>query len=311
MSGDKKNVERDEFTGVETTGHEWDGLKELNNPAPRWWLWVFYICCIWSVGYWVVYPAWPTPEGATKGNIGWTEYTQLADSQQEIVQRQQRYLERFEKASLEQIATDPELKAFAVAGGNAAFKDNCATCHGTGGAGAPGYPNLNDDDWLWGGTLADIYQTIQYGIRSGHDDARESAMPAFGDGMLEPGQIDTVADFVSNLINTHTAIAALDTDGDEMLSEEEIASAGALNSDGLTIFEENCASCHGFDGTGLRDFGAPNLADAIWLYGDGKEKIKMQIVAPKHGIMPNWNGRLDQNTIKQLAIYVHSLGGGE
>ena len=167
MAEDLKK-EKDPVSGVETTGHEWDGLKELNNPAPRWWLWVFIVTVIWSVGYWVVYPAWPTISGATKGKWQWTEYKELKNAQDEIAQRRSKYAERFHTASLEQANSDPELYEFARVAGAAAFKENCAACHGTGAAGGRGYPNLNDDDWLWGGTLEKIHETIRVGVNSGH-----------------------------------------------------------------------------------------------------------------------------------------------
>ena len=146
---DEKKKEIDDVSGVETTGHEWDGLKELNNPSPRWWIWVWIACTVWAVGYWVFYPTWPTLAGNTKGILGWTSHNQLVAAQDKLSARQDVYLERFEGASLKEIMADPELYAFAVAGGNAAFKDNCATCHGSGGVGGKGFPNLNDDDWLW------------------------------------------------------------------------------------------------------------------------------------------------------------------
>lgn len=294
MTSDNHKKEIDQHSGVETTGHEWDGIKELNNPAPRWWLWVFYICIIWSIGYWVVYPAWPTlsgegVRGGTVGKIEWTQYKKLAKDQAEIVARKSQYLERFRARSLDEIAHDPELYAFAVAGGKAAFKDNCATCHGTGGSGGKGYPNLNDDDWLWGGSLDAIYETIKYGIRSSHDDTRISQMPAFGE-MLDDAQLNAVAEYV----------VAFGKGGSSAMHP------------GAVAFEENCAACHGMNGEGSRDFGAPSLRDAIWLYGDGsKEGIVAQIKAPRHGMMPTWEGRLDEDTIRQLTIYVHSLGGGE
>lgn len=289
MTEHKDNKEIDKISGVETTGHEWDGLKELNNPAPRWWLMVFFICVIWAIGYWVVYPAWPTLSGNTKGNLGWTQYKKLAGEQQEILARREHYLARFAGKPLEEISHDPELFEFALAGGAAAFKDNCATCHGTGGAGGPGFPNLNDDDWVWGGKLEDIYTTLKYGIRSGHEQAHVSLMPAFGrDGMLTKEQISTVAEYVLTLSGTPEA-----------------------GSEGATLFADNCAACHGADGSGSRDFGAPKLNDAIWLYGQGKENIMLQVNTPRHGVMPTWEHRLSDDTIKQLAIYVHSLGGGE
>lgn len=291
MSNDNgKKKEIDEITGVETTGHEWDGLKELNNPAPRWWLWVFYVTVIWSVWYWVVYPAWPTLSGATKGTSGQTQYVELENSQKEIAARQVKYGERFHGASLDQVMNDPELYAFAVAGGKTAFKDNCATCHGTGGAGGRGYPNLNDDDWLWGGGVEDIYRTIRFGIRSGHDEARFSQMPAFGkDGLLGKEEVGTLADYVTGL------------------------ASGASTPDhkGYALFQQNCASCHGPEGKGVRDFGAPDLSDAIWLYGGDREAVYRTIYYARAGVMPYWTGRLDDDTIRQLAVYVHSLGGGE
>lgn len=141
--------ERDELSGVETTGHEWDGLKELNNPAPRWWLWVFIITVIWSVGYWIVYPAWPTPGGNTRGTLGWTQYGKLEREQAEIRARRGAMGEAIAGKTPEEIIADPSLYAYAVAGGRTLFRENCAACHGTGAEGLSGYPNLNDDDWLW------------------------------------------------------------------------------------------------------------------------------------------------------------------
>lgn len=306
---DNHTKEVDKLTGVETTGHEWDGLKELNNPAPRWWVWVFIVTIIWSVGYWVVYPTWPTPvgdvpaealtsgkveratTGATKGSFGWTQYDKLTEEQKEIQARQNKYLEKFEKASFEEIFKDDELHSFAMAGGKAVFKNNCATCHGSGAAGSMGFPNLNDDDWLWGGTVEDIYQTLQYGIRSGHDESRTSQMPSFGkDGVLTGEQVNQVVDYVLSL------------------SSPEGAKADAA---GATIFAENCASCHGDAGKGGRDFGAPNLTDAIWLYGGDRESVHETVFNARAGVMPFWKGKLTESAIRQVAVYVHGLGGGE
>lgn len=283
----KNSHERDDVTGIETTGHEWDGIKELNRPAPRWWLWVFLITVIWSIWYWAVYPAWPVPGGHTQGSKGWTQFSQLAESQGEIRARKAGYLEKFHAASFDDIKNNPELYAFAIAGGAAAFKDNCATCHGTGGAGSAGYPNLNDDDWLWGGTTDAIYQTIRFGIRSGHEQAEISEMPAFSD-MLNREQVKSVANYVLSL------------------SGKTVATP-----EGTTLFAEQCAVCHGDSGRGSQELGAPNLADAIWFYGNDAAAISAQIQRPRHGVMPHWVDRLDDDTIRQLTIYVHSLGGGE
>ncbi len=281
----KKEI--DQHSGVETTGHEWDGIKELNNPAPRWWLWVFFVTCIWAFGYWVVYPAWPTPSGNTKGNANWTSYKKLKAEQAEITELRGAFSNRIKTSSLQEIQSDPDLYAFAVAGGKTMFKENCAACHGTGAQGGRGYPNLNDDDWLWGGTLDDIYHTIKVGIRSNHEETRTSQMPAFKD-ILKPAEISMVADHVLSLSGKKD-----DTP------------------EGAAIFKQNCSSCHGDTGHGGRQFGAPNLADAIWLYGGDKTSIVAQISNPRHGVMPTWESRLPDETIKQLAIYVHSLGGGE
>lgn len=279
--------DKDKITGVDTTGHEWDGLKELNNPAPRWWLWVFFITVIWSVGYWIVYPAWPTLSGNTQGSFGWTSYRKLKEEQQEITDRRGVYAEKVKTRELKDIHTDPELNAYAIAGGKTMFRENCAACHGTGAQGGRGYPNLNDDDWLWGGRVDDIYTTIRYGIRSGHETARMSQMPAFGE-MLKPQEIDAVADQVLSF-----------------------SGKGKASEQGQTIFKQNCAACHGDNGHGKRELGAPNLVDSIWLYGDKKADVITQIRTPRSGVMPSWEGRLPDETIKTLAIYVHSLGGGE
>lgn len=299
---DKKEI--DDVSGVETTGHEWDGLKELNNPLPRWWIWIFLVTVIWSIWYFVVYPSWPVPGGATEGTSGYTQYKELAKSQAEIVARQQSYLDRFEKASFENILNDAELYAFAIAGGKSAFKDNCATCHGAGGAGAPGYPNLNDDDWLWGGRLEDIHETIQYGIRSEHEDTRISQMPAFGeDEFLTKDEINAVTDFVVYILSGQKPKGGL--------SEEEALEKTAIAIQGAEIFQQQCASCHGADGKGDYDFGAPDLTDKIWLYGGDRKSVYNTVYYARAGVMPAWESRLDENTIKQLTVYLHQLGGGE
>lgn len=283
----KKEI--DQVSGVETTGHEWDGLKELNNPAPRWWLWVWLITFIWAVGYWVVYPAWPTLSDHTKGTWEWTQYKALETSQKEIAVRQEKYLEQFRNTPLSEIQKSEELHKFAMTGGKIAFKENCATCHGSGGEGRTGIPNLNDDDWLWGGTLDDIYHTLKVGVRSGHADARQSQMPAFGkDALLKKEQIEEVVEHVLSLSG-----------------KAEPSAAGA------EVFANNCASCHGENGEGGRDFGAPRLNDAIWLYDGDHESVFETVWNAHAGVMPTWESRLPDETIKQLTIYVHDLGGGE
>ncbi len=302
MSEDKHKPEIDKITGVETTGHEWDGLKELNNPLPRWWLWVWLVCCLWAVWYFVLYPAWPVPGGATEGTSGYTQFKELKESQAEIAARQGNYLERFEAASFDEILKDPALYRFAIAGGEISFKDNCAVCHGTGAAGGPGYPNLNDDDWLWAGDVNGIHQTLLHGIRADNDDARVSDMPAFGkDELLSHSQIDSVVDYVLSL-SSH---------GEVQIDKHGHAVKPADLSKGKAIFAENCASCHGNNAKGGREFGAPNLTDPIWLYGGKRADVYNTVYYSRAGLMPAWKDRLDPQTIRQLTIYVHQLGGGE
>lgn len=295
MADPKKSPEKDAISGVETTGHEWDGLKELNNPTPRWWLWVFLATIIWSVWYWVVYPAWPTSGGHTAGRYGWTQYRQLQETQQEIIRRRAVYLDKMKGLTLEQIRQSPELFEFALAGGAVAFKQNCAACHGTGAQGrAAGYPNLNDDDWLWGGKLDDIYKTIRVGVNSGHADQRGTQMPAFGrDGLLKPEQINDVTKYILEL---HKKDKADETDAYKR---------------GRDIFATNCSSCHGKEGEGNPEVGAPRLNDEIWLWGGDEQSIHNTVTNAHLGVMPTWEHRLDDDTIKMLAIYVHSLGGGK
>jgi cytochrome c oxidase cbb3-type subunit 3 len=291
---DKNNHKKeiDKISGVETTGHEWDGLQELNNPAPRWWLIVFIVCCVWAFGYWIVYPAWPTFKDHTKGAFGWTEYKKLEKDQVAINSRKRRFLDQIEKMTVEQIRNTPEIFEFSVAAGEALFKDNCATCHQVGGAGAKGYPNLNDDEWIWGGTLAEIKQTITHGIRSKDEVAHNSAMPSFGkDGILTKEDISKVANYVMSM------------QGKNSNKDAEYLKSGS------EIFANNCASCHGDKGLGNKDFGAPNLANAISLKAATQEEVFSQIWNAKMGMMPNWSERLTEEQIKLLTIYVHSLGG--
>lgn len=281
----------DELSGVETTGHEWDGIKELNNPMPRWWVRSFYACIIWGIIYTIAFPAWPMIETATSGVLGWSSRAELRKDLEAAAASQADKIAAIESKSLGEIMAEPELRQFAIAGGSAAFKVNCSQCHGSGAQGSAGYPNLNDDDWLWGGDIDSIYQTIAHGVRyAGDEDTRVSEMPPFGD-ILEAAQIRAVAAYVASLSGTP--------------SDQALAEAGS------GVFAENCAACHADDGTGMREMGAPNLADAIWFYGSSETEIAAQVRAPKHGVMPAWKDRLGDAAVKQLAIFVHSLGGGE
>lgn len=283
----------DQVTGRATTGHEWDGIKELNTPLPRWWLLTFYATILWAVGYWVVYPAWPLVSGYTTGVLHYTNRAAVTKDLAELEAIRGDKMKVLASASLADIEKDPNLLSLARARGKTVFADNCAPCHGTGAAGAKGYPNLNDDDWLWGGSLEQISQTIQFGARSGNPKAHEGQMLAFGrDGMLKPDQIVSVANYVRSLSGLSTE-------------------PGFDAATGKKIFAENCAACHGNDGKGNQDMGAPNLTDQIWLYGSDQATIVETIANGRAGVMPAWTGRLDPVTIKVLTVYVHSLGGGK
>ncbi|MFD2032295.1 cytochrome-c oxidase, cbb3-type subunit III [Ancylobacter dichloromethanicus] len=287
--------EVDAVTGVTTTGHEWDGIRELNNPLPRWWLWTFYACIVWAVVYWIAYPAWPLVSNYTSGVLGWKSRDAIEVQLANLRTQRGAFAEKLDAASLEQIEADPELLAFARAQGRAAFGDNCAPCHGAGAAGSRGYPNLNDDDWMWGGSLEQVQQTIQHGIRSTDADAHVGDMPAFGrDAMLTRPEIVAAADYVRSLSNLPVP-AGVTTD----LAK------------GKEVFEANCAACHGADGKGNIELGAPNLTDAIWLYGSDRDSVIATITNGRGGIMPAWAGRLDPTTIKALTVYVHALGAGD
>jgi cytochrome c oxidase cbb3-type subunit 3 len=288
-----KEREIDPVSGVETTGHEWDGLKELNNPLPRWWLWTFYVTIVWAIGYWILMPAWPLIDGNTRGLLGFSSRERVAESLAAAADAQGDLRTRFMAASLEEIVADPDLREFALAGGQSVFSVNCSQCHGSGAAGAVGYPNLNDDEWIWGGTLADINFTIQHGARSQDDEVtRISEMPRFGaDGILDPQQIDQVAEHVLQLSGGVFDPAAAEA--------------------GTALFADNCAACHGASGEGNRELGAPALDNQIWLYGGDKASIVESITAARAGHMPAWGARLDPVALKQLTVFVHSLGGGE
>lgn len=275
-----------------TTGHEWDGIRELDNPLPRWWLYIFYATVIWSVAYWVAMPAWPLLNDFTRGVLDHSQRHDVAEAVQSLRQDRAAVGAQLAQATPEQIEADPRLHEIAMAWGRSAFGDNCATCHGSGAQGSKGYPNLNDDIWLWGGTLEEIRHTITVGVRSTSEETRTSMMPAFGkDGILDRQQINDTAEFV--------------------LSRSGRATDNAAAERGTKLFAENCAACHGDTAQGNKEFGAPDLTDAEWLYGGDKATIIDTIVRARSGVMPTWAGRLDAETINALAVYVHSLGGGK
>lgn len=278
---------------VETTGHSWDGIEEFNNPLPRWWLWTFYACIFWGVLYTIAYPAWPLISGATPGVLGYSTRAEVAEDITRFEELNAPIEAKLEAADLTAISADAELANYTQNAGAAVFKTWCAQCHGAGAAGVQGqgYPNLLDDDWLWGGSIEDIHLTISHGIRNEEDpDARYSEMPAFGEILVEE-EIAGVVQYVRQ-ISGQEADAALATAGE-------------------TVFLDNCAACHAEDGTGDRFQGAPNLTDAIWLYGGSVDDITYTVENARFGVMPSWTSRLSEAEIRAVAAYVHGLGGGE
>jgi cytochrome c oxidase cbb3-type subunit 3 len=284
--------EIDEVTGQQTTGHEWDGIKELNSPIPRWWLYTFYVTIAWGIAFMIAMPSIPLVNDYTKGVLGYSQRAAVRADIEEARADQSAFRDRIEQSSLEEIRDIPDLFDFAVAGGKSAFSVNCSQCHGAGGAGAPGFPNLNDDAWIWGGKPAEILDTIRVGIRSDHPDTRFNQMPAFlADELLTREEVSNVVEYVLKISDQ---------------SHERDAAAR-----GQTVFREQCSSCHQESGKGNRELGAPNLADAIWLYGGSRDEIRRTVSLARNGVMPAWEDKLDEVTRKQLATYVHALGGGE
>lgn len=283
----------EDATTTPSTGHEWDGIRELDTPLPRWWLWVFYATIVFAAGYCVVYPAIPLLNSATQGTSGWTSRGQLATDMAAAEATRAKVTAALATTPIEQVDPKSPLMAAAIEGGRAAFRVHCVQCHGSGAAGSVGYPNLNDDDWLWGGNFATIHRTILHGVRQpGDAETRASLMPAFGrDGILNPAQISDVVSYI------------------RLISQQDGPSAAA--SRGQVLFAENCSACHGAEGKGSREFGAPNLTDKIWLYGGDRDALTATVTTARAGVMPAWGQRLDAATINMLAAYVHSLGGGE
>ncbi|MDF0601069.1 cytochrome-c oxidase, cbb3-type subunit III [Psychromarinibacter sp. C21-152] len=292
----------DQPTQTETTGHSWDGIEEYNNPLPRWWLWTFYATCIWGLIYTIAYPAWPLVERATGGFLGYSTRANVEEQIASFEEMNAGLEEQLASMDLTTLGEHPDVQNFAVNAGAAIFQNNCSQCHGSGANGGEagnGYPNLLDDAWLWGGTIDDIVWTVTHGIRNEQSpDANWSEMPAFGaDEILPEEEIDQVVQYV------------LQISGQE--HDAEMATAGA------ETFEYECAACHMEDGTGNPGLGAPNLTDAIWLYGGDVDSLTETVTNSHFGVMPAWSEEfrvgsgLEDWEINAVASYVHQLGGGQ
>ncbi|WP_417254268.1 cytochrome-c oxidase, cbb3-type subunit III [Celeribacter sp.] len=287
---------------VETTGHSWDGIEELNNPLPRWWLLVWYACILWGIAYTVAMPAWPGIKSATAGVLGWSTRAEVAEKIASFEEMNAAVNAELAAADVTMIEAGSDVHSYGVNMGAAVFRANCSQCHGSGAAGNFGYPNLLDNDWLWGGTIDEVAYTIQHGVRNETDEARYSEMPKFGaDELLADEEIDQVVAFAMSLSDP-------EGDGTNLVGgtyDVELAAAGA------EVFEYNCASCHGEDGTGDIYQGAPDLTDAIWLYGGDHDTVYDTVFNARFGVMPAWGQRLTQAEVNAAALYVHQLGGGQ
>ncbi|WP_135504217.1 cytochrome-c oxidase, cbb3-type subunit III [Roseovarius aestuariivivens] len=278
---------------IGTTGHEWDGIEELNNPLPRWWLWIFYATILWGLWYTLAYPAWPMISGATQGYMGWSTRENVAEAIAEAEAANAEINAQLVAADLSAIPGDDQLAVYARQAGEAVFNTWCVQCHGREGGGFVGYPTLSDDAWLWGGTMEAIHTTIAHGIRNDEDpDARWSQMPAFGqDGLLSEEEVDQVVNYVMSLSGEPQDASVVDA--------------------GAELFAINCAACHGENAMGMQEQGAPNLSDAIWLYGGSYDALYETVWNSRFGVMPPWNQRLSEAEVRAVTAYVHQLGGGE
>ena len=309
-----KPIKEDPKPPVGTTGHSWDGIEELNNPLPRWWVWSFYLCIAFALVYSVLYPAWPLIHGATPGLLGASTRADVAADIKRFDDLNAPIKAKLVAADLTAIEQDDSLKSYAMEAGKSIFATNCAPCHGAGAAGVQGlgYPNLLDNDWLYGGGIAAIHATITHGVRNTVDpDARNVGiyMPAWSAKVSGP-LADVATAKLTDVELAQVVNYVLKISG--QAADEAKASAGAK------IFADNCAACHGPDGKGNRDMGAPNLTDAIWLYGGSEATLTATIANGRGGVMPSWGyaaqgstPRLTEDQIRAVAVYVHSLGGGE
>jgi cytochrome c oxidase cbb3-type subunit III len=284
-------IEKDALTGKETTGHDWDGVRELNTPLPKWWLYTWLASIAVGIGYFILMPAIPLLHSHSTGLLGYSTRARLAGELDRVASERAPVMNQIRALPIDEIPKHQDLVEFAMIKGKATFADNCTPCHGAAGSGRTGYPNLQDDVWLWGGKLSDIQQTITFGVRSNHPQARSADMPHFGaDAILKPNEVQAVSDFVWALYGGRP---------------KEGTEAGAK------IFADNCAVCHGDKGEGNPQVGAPPLATQSHLYEGTREAIVRQVTSPRQGVMPAWTYRFDDPTIKSLALYVHSLGGGQ
>jgi cytochrome c oxidase cbb3-type subunit 3 len=279
--------ERDPLTGHQTTGHEWNGITELNTRVPRA-VWFFIIIThIYALIVWITMPSWPLVFTYTKGLLGIDQRQTVEEELAEARAARAAWADRIAAEPEQAIREDAALMQMVRQTGPALFGDNCAVCHGTDARGQPGFPSLVDGDWLWGGDFDTIMETVRVGINAAHPETRIAQMPAFGrDGILPRDDVPTVVDYVQSL------------------------SGGAAPADvgaGAAIFAENCASCHGERGEGMPELGAPNLTDAIWIHGGDDASMFETVHDGRQSWMPAWENRLTLVDRKIVALYLLDL----
>jgi len=285
--------ERDPISGHKTTGHVWNGIKELDTPVPRGVLMFLVVTHVFAVLWWFLMPTWPLGTTYTKGLLDTDQHKIIEQKLVAANAERAAWVNRIDDASFDEILADPQLMEIVGTTGHRLFGDNCAACHGRDGKGQNNYPDLTDHDWIWGGGPEAIAQTITTGVNTSHEQSRVSQMPAFGrDVMLDAGQVSNVAAYVYSL--SHPAYS----------TPERI---DAINA-GQQVFLTTCAACHGENAKGNQEVGAPNLTDNFWIYGGDIGTIVTTVHGGREGHMPTWDERLTKAQIKILATYVYSLG---
>jgi cytochrome c oxidase cbb3-type subunit 3 len=285
--------ERDPHTGYLTTGHDWNGITELNTPVPRAVYFFLILSCVFSVGYWVLMPAWPIGATYTKGLLGLDQRDSVRSDLKEAALERAAWSKQIETQSFADIQANAPLMTIVRRTGRVLFGENCAACHGIDAKGGPGFPNLTSGSWLWGGDPQAIAETIRVGINSTHPSTRTSQMLAFGrDQLLPAADISKVAAYVRTLSNP---MAAQDTKSGDVEA-------------GKAIFAANCVSCHGDDGKGKTDVGGPDLTSGHWIYGGDLQSIATTIWGGRQGRMPSWEERLSPLDRKLLTLYVVDQG---
>lgn len=284
--------ERDSYTGQATTGHEWNGIKELNTAVPKA-VWLFLtVTALFALAYWVLMPAWPLGRTYSRGLLGADVRQDVTAGLREAALRRSAWTARIGNDDFATIRTDSNLMKDVRETGHVLFGDNCAVCHGAGATGGPGFPSFLGTSWLWGGTPQAVFQTIRVGVNSDHPDSRVSQMPAFGrDGILDGPAIQNVVAYVRSL--SHPEIA----NGPQA---QRVAA-------GRDVFAANCSACHGENAKGSQEAGAPDLTDSFWLYGGDDESVYRSVYGGRQGHMPTWEKRLTETDRKILTLYILDL----